>query len=142
MIENHMRAERAILSSRRRRVNCTNVPIDGWPRIHRPERPTDRRGIAAARSDQQIAVSQPKHKAVGCAIAIEIGPEHDISCGIDCLHRITGECQAKAFAAIDGIEENDYFPPISRRSCEPTRVESLGSGTVVRKESNLSSVVN
>jgi hypothetical protein len=56
MIKNHMRAERAILGARRGWVDCANIPIDGWPGIHCPKRSTDRRGIAAARSDQQIAV--------------------------------------------------------------------------------------
>ena len=142
MVESHVRAECAVLGARRRQIQRANIAVYRWPGIHRPKRAADRRGITATGSDQQIAVSQPKHKAVGCTVAIEIGPEHDVPCRVDCLHRITGECQAKTFAAVDRIEEHDDFPPISRSSRKPTRVERIGSGTVIRKESNLSGVVN
>ena len=142
MVESHVRAERTVLRARRRHVQRADIAVYRGPGIHRSKRAADRRGITATRSDQQIAVSQPKHKAVGCTVAIEIGPEHNVPCRIDCLHRITGECQTETFTTINGIEEHDDFPPISRRSCEPTRVEGIGGGTVVRKESNLSGVVN
>ena len=142
MIENHVRAERTILGARRRYVERANVPIDGWPGIHRPKRSTDRCRIAAARSDQQIAVSQPKHKAVGCPVAIKISPEHYISCRIDCLHWVARECQAKALSTVDRIEEHDDFAPISRSSCEPTGIDSLWSRMVIGKEGNLSGIVN
>ena len=116
MIESHVRTERTILGARCRHVERANVSINGWPGIHRPERSTNRCGIATARSDQQVAVSQPEHKTVGCTVAIKIRPEHDVACRIDCLHRISGKCQAEALAAIDRIENTTTFLPISRSS--------------------------
>jgi hypothetical protein len=89
VIENHVRAERTILGAWRRHVERANVPINRWPGIHRPECSTYRCGIAAACSDQQIAVRQSKHKAVGCPVAIKISPEHYVSRRIDCLHWVT-----------------------------------------------------
>ena len=91
-----MRAERTVLSAGRRRVDCANIAVHRRPGIHCPKRAADRCGIAAARSDQQIAVSQPKHKAVARTVAIKVSPEHDIPCRVDCLHWIARECQAKA----------------------------------------------
>lgn len=126
--EDHVRAERTILGTRCRHVERANVPINRWPGIHRPERSTDRCGIAAARSDQQIAVRQPKHKAVGCPVAIKISPEHYISCRIDCLHWVTRERQAEALSAVDKIEEHDDFAPVSRSSREPTGLVVSGVG--------------
>ena len=79
MIENHVRAQRTILSPRRSRVDCADISIDGGPGIHRPKRSTDWRGIAAARSYQKIAVGQSKDKAILRPVAIKIRPEHDIS---------------------------------------------------------------
>jgi hypothetical protein len=142
VIENHVRAERTILGARRGWVDCANVPINSWPGIHQPERSTNRCGIAAARSDQQIAVSQTKHKAVGCTVAIKIRPEHDVSCRIDCLHWVARERQAKALSAVDRIEEHDDFAPIPRSSREPTGIDSFGSRMVIGKEGNLSGIVN
>jgi hypothetical protein len=57
MIESHVRTKRTILGPRRGHIECADVSIDGWPGIHQAERSTDRCGIAAARSNQQIAVS-------------------------------------------------------------------------------------
>jgi len=142
VIEKHVRAERTILGAGRRHVECANVPINGWPRIHRPERSSDRCRVAAARSDQQIAIRQPKHKAVGCPIAIKISPEHHISCRIDCLHWVTRERQPKALSTVNRIKEDDYFAPVSRSSCEPTGIDSLWSRMIIGKEGNLSRVVN
>ena len=75
-------------------------------------------------------------------VAIKISPEHDIPCRVDCLHWITGECQAKAFSTVDRIEEHDDFSPISRSSRKPTRVERFGSRTVISKKGDLSGIVN
>ena len=86
MIKNHVRAERAILGARRGWVDCANVPIDGWPGIHRPKRSTDGCRITTARSDQEIAVRQPEHESVGCPVAIKISPEDYVSRRIDRLH--------------------------------------------------------
>ncbi len=80
-----MRAERTVLSAGRRRVDRANIAVHRRPGIHCPKRAADRCGIAAARSDQQIAVSQPKHKAVARTVAIKVSPEHDIPCRVDCL---------------------------------------------------------
>ena len=98
-------------------------------------------------SPRRAAISRlpsvnPSTRRSACTVAIKISPEHNISCRIDCLHWITGECQAEAFSAIDRIEEHDDFSPISRSSREPTRVGGLGSGMVISKESNLSGIVN
>jgi hypothetical protein len=142
VIESHVRAERTILCARCRHVERAYVPINRRPRIHRPERSSDRCGVAAARSDQQIAVGQPKHKAVGCPVAIKISPEHYISRRIDCLHWVAREREAKALSAIDRIKEDDYFAPVSRSSCEPTGIDSIWSRMVIGKEGNLSRVIN
>jgi len=142
MVESHVRAERAVLGARRRDVERADVAVYSRPGIHRPKSAADRCGITTTGGDQQIAVSQPKHKAVRIPIAIEISPEHDISCRVDCLHWITGECQAEAFSTVDRIEEHDDFAPISRSSREPTRVERLGSRPVIRKKGDLSGIVN
>jgi hypothetical protein len=88
VIESHVRTERTILGARCCYVERADVPINGWPGIHGPERSTNRRGIAAARSNQQSAVSQPKDKAVGRTIAIKVSPEQDIPCRVDRLHWI------------------------------------------------------
>ena len=142
MIESHVCAERAILGARRRRVDRANIAVHRRSGIRCPKRAADRCGIAAARSDQQIAVSQPKHKAVARTVAIKISPEHDIPCRIDCLHWIARECQAKALPAVDRIEEHDDFSPVFRSSREPTRVSGIGSRMVISKEGNLSGIVN
>ena len=122
MIENHVCAESTILGARRGWVDCANVPIDGRPGIHCPKRSTDRCRIAAARSDQKIAVRQPEHKAVGCPVAIKISPEDYVSRRIDRLHWVARERQAKALSAIDRIKEHDNLAPISRSSREPTGI--------------------
>ena len=142
MIESHVRTERTILGARCCYVERADVPINGRPGVHRPERSADRRGIAAARSNQQIAVRQSKDEAVGVPIAIKISPEHYIALRIDCLHRIARECQAEALSAVDRIEEHDDFAPISRSSREPAGIDSIWSRMVIGKEGNLSGIVN
>jgi hypothetical protein len=142
VIKNHVRAERTILGAGCRHVEGANVPINGWPGIHRSKRSANRCGIAVARSDQQIAVSQSKHEPVGCPVAIKISPEHDISRRIDCLHRVARERQAEALSTVDRIEKHDDFAPVSRSSCEPTGIGSLWSRMVIGKEGNLSRVIN
>src|SRR4030095_9083957 len=96
---------------------------------------SDRRGITATGSDQQIAVSQPKHQPVSRTVTIKIRPEDHVPRRVDGLQGITGECQAQALAAIDRIEENDDFSPSSRSSREPTRANGIGRGIVIGKES-------
>jgi hypothetical protein len=142
VIENHMRAERTILGARRGWVDCANVSIDGWPGIHCPKRPTDRCRITTARSDQESAVHQPEHKAVGCPVAIKIGPEDYVSRCINCLHWIARVRQTKALSAIDRIEEHDHFAPISRSSRKPTRINSIWSRMIIGKEGNLSGAID
>jgi hypothetical protein len=142
VIESHVRAERTILGAGCRHVERANVPINGWPGIHRSKGSANRRGIAAARSDQQIAVSQPKHKAVGCPVAIKISPEDYISRCIDCLHRVARERQAEALSTVDRIEKHHDFAPISRSSGKPTGIDSLWSRMVIGEEGNLAGVIN
>src|SRR5262249_6257345 len=107
-----------------------------------PKRSTDRCGIAAARSDQEIAVRQPEHKSVGCPVAIKISPENYVTRCVDCLHWIARERQAKALSAVDRIEKHDDFTPISRSSREPTGISIFWTRMVIGKEGNLSGVVD
>ena len=89
MVENHMRAERTILRAWRRHVERANITVHRGPGIHRAKCAADWCRITAARSNQQIAVTQPENKTVGCTVAVKIRPEHDVAGRIDCLHRIT-----------------------------------------------------
>jgi hypothetical protein len=142
MVKSHMRTERTILGARCRHVERADVPNNGWPGIHRSVRSANRRGIAAARSNQEIAVRQSKDKPVGVPVAIKISPEHYITSCIDGLHRVTRERQAEALSAVYRIEEHDDFAPVSRSSCEPTGIDSVWSRMVIGEECNLSGVIN
>src|SRR5581483_4148552 len=58
------------------------------------------------------------------------------------LHWITRERQAKTLPAVNGIEEHDYFSPVSRRARKPTGVERFGSWLVISEKGDLPGIVN
>jgi len=69
----------------------------------------DRRGITPARSDQQIAVSQPEHKAIGRSVAIKISPEHDIPLPRRLSASDYGKMPAQALPATIGSKNTTTF---------------------------------